>query len=363
MVAAILHVQRQLPEMAETDSSLGTILVVGGSGYLGSHIVKRLLDGNHARSIAITSRNPKCTDERVLCYSVDITSPTSVKSLFETMKPQVVIHTVSPDHLAPLVEQNSTNVEGTRNLIEAAKACTETKAFVYTSSDSACQPSPHKQITEEQCELWNETTFNNPYGRSKAIADAMVLAANGPQLNTASLRVPILYGDGDKNFVAQTVASIRKGQHVYQMGDNTNIFEYVYVESAAYAHILAAKALLSNTPGADGQAYFITDDMSMPFFNFYRKACAAANHPVRKEDIKTTPIWVVKLIASLGEWIYWIGTMGRISPSLRRQDINHLDGGCFWSIEKAKRVLGYEPVLGQDEALELSMDWGMKNSK
>jgi sterol-4alpha-carboxylate 3-dehydrogenase (decarboxylating) len=148
---------------------------------------------------------------------------------------------------------------------------------------------------------------------------------------------------------------------MYQLGSNTKLFEFVYVGSAAHAHILAAHALLANRPGAAGQAYFITDGAAMPFFTFCRKACAAAGFPVTEADVKVTPLWVVQTIASLVEWLYWIGSLGTKSPQMRRQEIDHLDSGCYWSIDKAEKLLGYKPVLEQDEAVERSMRWGMEN--
>lgn len=344
---------------------LGSVLVVGGSGFLGSCVVQCLLSQDYASAIVIASRNPafKGVDKRVRCHSVDITSLESVEKLFEQTKPNVVIHTASPHHLAPANQLHAANVDGTRILLNAAKKCPETKAFIYTSTDSACHPSPFKQITEDQCKLYDEKIYENPYSRSKALADFIVLSANCTELKTAVLRVPLIYGEGDQNFFPSVVQSIKNKQHHHQMGNNEKMWEYVYVENAAYAHILAAKALLERKAGADGQAYFITDGQPMPFFDFYRKACAAAGHPVKKEDVRVTPFWVVQVMASMGEWMFWIATLGKSMGKLRRQDIDHLDKGCWWSIEKARRLLGYEVLTGMDEGLGRAAAWGMKGMK
>lgn len=344
------------------DTILDTVLVVGGSGFLGSHVVERLLRRNQASNIVITSRAPKpVDDDRVSYQSVDIASQSAVEKLFELVKPQVVIHTVSPAPRSSQPVLHAANFTGTQNLLRAAQSCPETKAFVYTSTDSACHPSPFKQITESQCVLYNATTYNNFYGQTKALGDAAVLAANSPELRTACLRVPLIYGERDSNFAPQVVASVRKGEHKNQIGPNEKMWEFVAVESAAEAHVLAAKALLKGTKGADGQAYFITDGVLMPFWDFMRKCYAAAGYPIAKEEIKIIPFWVVQTIASVGEWMYWIFTLGTRAPALRRKNIDHLDAGCLWNIEKARKLLGYEPVVEQDEAVRRTMDWGMKN--
>ncbi|KAF2255190.1 C-3 sterol dehydrogenase/C-4 decarboxylase [Trematosphaeria pertusa] len=343
---------------------LGTVLVVGGSGFLGSHIVKRLLSANHASHIAVTSRNPKTRDgkdDRLSYHAVDISSMSEIEALFQEIKPQVVIHTASPLPRSCPSVLHATNVIGTQNLLKAANACPETKAFVYTSSDSTCHPSPFKQITENQCILHTPATATNAYGKTKAIADAAVLVANSPELRTATLRLPAVYGEGDPNFIPQIIASIRNGEHKNQIGPNEKMFEFVYIESAAEAHILAARALLAKTPNASGQAYFITDGEPQPFFDFMRKCYAAAGYPVAKEEVRVIPFWVVMTIASVGEWAYWVFTLGLRTPKLRREDIEHLNTGCWWSEEKAKELLGYRPVVEQGEAVRKSMEWGMAN--
>ncbi|KAH7356190.1 C-3 sterol dehydrogenase/C-4 decarboxylase [Pyrenochaeta sp. MPI-SDFR-AT-0127] len=347
--------------------NLGTVLVIGGTGFLGSHIIRQLLAGNHAEKIVCASRNIKIEsqqrDPRVVHHTLDVTSLDSIRALFSVWKPTTVLHTVSPPPRSHASVLEATNVNGTKTLLDAAKDCPETKAFIFTSSDSACHPSPFAQITEEECKLYTSHDAPNHYARTKGIADAIVLDANSSELRTATLRLPAIYGEGDTNFIPQIVESIQTGNWKSQVGPNDKIFEYVYVESAAEAHILAAYALLLKMPGADGQGFFITDGIAMPFFDFMRKCYAAAGQPVLKEEVKVIPFWVVRSMASLSEWLYWICTFGRMAPKMRRDDIDHLDTGCYWRIGKAEQLLGYKPVVEQDEAITRSMIWGMKHEK
>jgi sterol-4alpha-carboxylate 3-dehydrogenase (decarboxylating) len=346
----------------------GTVLVVGGSGFLGSYIVQRLLSGNQVSHIAVTSRNPTSLDDsRVTCYTVDIGNREAVQTLFATLKPQVVIHVAAPTPRAPAKAHISASVTGTQNLLHAAKECLETKAFVFAGSNSAYRPvdfyDPFTPITEDECELWDNKTYNNSYGKTKALAEKAVLAANSSELKTAVMRLPLVYGaKGDPHFFHSLMDGVRKGQHKTQVGPNKRIWEYVYVESAAEAHILAAKALVSGTPGADGQAYFITDDNPMLFFDFHRKCCAAGGYPVAKDEIKVVPFWVVKTFVSITDWMYWIFTLGTKRPAVTREDISILEVGFCWNIEKARRLLGYRPVLEQDEAVRICMEWWTKNA-
>jgi len=356
--------------MDQQTVQLGHVLVTGGSGFLGSHIVRRLLAERGAVVFSI-SRNPRKCDSRAKYRAVDIADETKLRALFKEIKPRVVIHTVSPSPTDKEAVLQRTVVDGTKALLRCAADCPETRAFVYTSSDSAVASpsSPNTKLREADAELYNETNFNNPYGRSKALAEAAVLAADSANLRTATLRLPAIYGEGDTNFIPQLLKSVRKGQHKTQLGENRKMFEFVYVGSASEAHVLAAKALLRpDTPRSDkrspkvhGEAFFITDGKPQYFFDFAREAYAAAGHPVPPNEIKKMPFGVVQAMASMGEWTYWIFTLGRLTPQMRRQNIDHLDKGCHWSIEKARQRLGYVPVLDQKVAIKRSMEWAMAN--
>jgi sterol-4alpha-carboxylate 3-dehydrogenase (decarboxylating) len=254
-----------------------------------------------------------------------------------------------------------TNVEGTKVLLDLATACPETCAFVYTSSDSAVVPT-QEPLSEDKAQLYDQTRFNTPYGLSKAIADKMVQEANSDQLHTAVIRLPVIYGRYDNNLIPQLVSSIRKKEHKMQVGDNSKVFEFVYVNKAAEAHILAAHRLLDPKyrDAVAGEAFFISDGRPEPFFTFARRCYAAAGHPVAPEDVTVIPLALMQAVASVGEWAYKIFTFGTMMPKLRRDSIDHLARGCCWYIEKAKNRLGYQPVTDQDEAIRTTMEWAME---
>ncbi|KAF4624316.1 hypothetical protein G7Y89_g13857 [Cudoniella acicularis] len=339
---------------------ISSVLVTGGGGYLGSHIVRQLLDNSPRTMVTCVSRNPQSgiQDSRAIYKAADITSEDEVKALFLEIKPQVIIHTVSPSQDDwPAVLQH-TNIDGTRALLSSATASPETRAFVFTGSNSAIV-STQTLLTETDSEFY--TSHRNAYARTKAEAEKMVLAANGPQLRTATLRLPAIYGENDHNFLPQLVKSIRKNEHRVQLGKNDKLWEFAYVGKAAEAHILAAKALLRESgPKVDGEAFFITDGKPQPFFDFARKAYTAASHSVAPEEVKKIPLRLVQTMASGGEWAYWLFTLNTKKPAMRRANIDQLSEGCHWSIEKARERLGYDPG-NQDVYIKQSMDWAMAN--
>lgn len=349
-----------------SDSDLGVVLVVGGCGYLGSNIVQLLSSQSTCTAIHVMSRNPtQNLHPNVTYHSGDIANAQEVSSLLSSISPRVIIHTASPKYTASETLLRSTNLTGTRVLLKCAAASPSVRAFVYTGTDSAIVQAPGVKLTEELAQLYTEKSPVNAYAKTKAIADCEVRAANAPStLSTAVIRIPGLYGENDDNCMGALLNTVKKGQHKVQVGENKRRFEFVYVEKACMAHVLAAKALLAEeaTDSKDddaskkgrvgGEAFFVSDGVSLPYFDFARKVYAFAGHPVAENEIKVMPHWLVLGFAVLGEWLYWVFTFGTKTPEVRKLGIQYLAGGCEWDISKAKERLGYEPVADQDAVLK-----------
>lgn len=190
---------------------LGNVLVVGGCGFLGWHIVDHLLnfpsekdasaalpkiqndarfhvpslDGRYPRSVAkVSVLDLRTTNNRLpgaQYYNGDITSIEDMIAVFRTVKPDVVIHTASPSMLDGNKELlHKVNVDGTKTLAEVAGGAHgdwggKCKAFVYTSSSSVVHDTQSDLINvdeewpyvrgSEQLEYYSETKVSplTPY--------------------------------------------------------------------------------------------------------------------------------------------------------------------------------------------------------
>jgi sterol-4alpha-carboxylate 3-dehydrogenase (decarboxylating) len=141
---------------------------------LGGYIVQQILQ-NATITVAVIIRNPKpySDDHSSVSYNaIDINDSAKVAALFDQIKPYGVIHTVSPKFTTSLSILTRTNIEGTKILLHAAKTRPETTAFIYTSSDSAVQPT-QSPLSEEDAVLWTEPNYTRPYAVTKAVADTL----------------------------------------------------------------------------------------------------------------------------------------------------------------------------------------------
>jgi len=119
-------------------SSIGKVLVIGGCGFLGGHIVSLIVKRHPESQVSVldlrTNVN-RSASPKVTYYDGDITKPEQLKAIFATIKPDAVINTASPHFNAPPQIHDKVNVEGTKNLVKAAQE-SGVKVFVHTSSAS-----------------------------------------------------------------------------------------------------------------------------------------------------------------------------------------------------------------------------------
>lgn len=129
------------PNTPQSMGSLGNVLVVGGCGFLGHHIVDRLHSHYNCKISVVdlsTTRNRRPDSDGITYFDGDITKLDGLVSIFEKVKPDVVIHTASPVAIGDKAYYDlfkRVNVDGTRCVIEACQK-TNVKALVFTSSAS-----------------------------------------------------------------------------------------------------------------------------------------------------------------------------------------------------------------------------------
>ncbi|CAG8979478.1 hypothetical protein HYALB_00012078 [Hymenoscyphus albidus] len=308
-----------------------TILVTGGCGCVGYHIVKALLEESSSSEIHVFSRNPTQNQlPKVEYHAGSLTNPEDLKSIFSSVQPTVVLHVASPT--------------------------------------SAGNTASAKLFYDPLLPTTSKTDFNY-YATTKAIADPFVLNSNEPNgLKTCCLRLALIYGERDNQMIPGVMNVLHDNQHTNQIGNNTALMDFLSARNAARAHVLAYKALMKPESASHskiaGEAFFITDGKPVPFWDFSRKIWAAAGDKTPPEKINLVPVWLVLGLAVALEWIYWVFTFGQKSPgSLRSHTIRWVTEERTYSIEKARERLGYDPVDETDQSIKEGVEWHLKELK
>lgn len=212
------------------------ILVIGGGGFLGRRIVEIALERNH--SVSVFDIKKTFDDDRLDTYFIgDLGAIEDLIVAFANI--DVIIHTASPPHGADAALYHAVNVQGTSNVIAAAKKAGVPK-LIFTSSASVIYNGNDMINADEKipyCDM-----HMDPYNESKALAELMVLESNSPgTLLTVALRPSGIFGPRDSQGSLAMAQAAKRGQWRVMIGSNDNLFDMTYVDNAAYAHILAAE--------------------------------------------------------------------------------------------------------------------------
>jgi sterol-4alpha-carboxylate 3-dehydrogenase (decarboxylating) len=297
-----------------------------------------------------------------------ITDENSIMALLSEIKPTVIFHTFSPKFVAAPKTLWEGNVVGTSILLKCALAATSVQALVYSSSDSVMETlgTGETILTEASCRIINpEKKDIDAYRKTKAIADSLVLKANSPALRTVSLRFGTMYGPGDTQNLPMVLEQLRQKQTNIQIGPNKTPREYTYIPSNAYAHVLAAQALLHGQgldgERVDGEVFFVSDkengEGAMMFWDWMCMVWKEAGDKTTVEERTVVPIWVAMFFIGVMEWGYWVGTLGRSKPDVTRATASYMFMPVRMDISKAVRRLGFCPLVGVEEGVRKSVEW------
>ncbi|KAI1477444.1 hypothetical protein K445DRAFT_312060 [Daldinia sp. EC12] len=366
------------PPNPSGSSSLGKVMVIGGTGFLGHHVVALLLkryrtDGIFVVDLCISQNRQPDTD-RVQYHEADITCTPRLFETFEACRPDVVIHTASP---LPQVDVQSTralydkvNVRGTQCIIEACQKY-GVKALVYTSSASVI--SDHSSDLINADEEWPRPRGQDQpeyYAESKAQAEDLVIAANRQEpfkLLTAVIRPSGIIGEGDRMILPRFINIYQEGFAYIQVGSNENLFDFTYVGNVAHGHLLAAEALLKTDDSelrldrrVDGQCFFITNDSPMYFWDFARAVWIAAGFSYDMRRVWVIPESVALFLGLLSEIFF---ALIRKPATFNRRRVAFSCMTRYYNISKAKTLLGYKPLYTFDEVLKQSVQWCLEKDR
>ena len=315
-------------------------LVTGGGGFLGRAVTEQLLARGDEVTILARGRYPQVEALGARAVSADLRDPASLDGLLEGV--DVVFHVASKTGVwGPRDEFMSINVEGTRNLLAAARA-QGVRRFVYTSSPSCVHAGRDEEgVTEADCPY--PSHFETAYPESKAAAERLVLAANDDGLATTSLRPPLIYGAGEPHMLPRLMDRHARGR-LRPIGSGQNRVGLTYVDNAAVAHLQAADALSPGSPNA-GRAYFITDGGSVllwPWIDAFLQGVGMKPLP------GPVPLGPVKVAAGLMEWVWRsFGLEGE--PLMTRFAATQLATSHWYDLSAATSDFGYRPRVDGEE--------------
>lgn len=223
------------------------IIVTGGAGFIGSHIVDAYLKAGHRVAIIdnLSSGSRHNLNPKAKFYKADIKNLAALRAIFKKERPQIVNHHAA---LVSVVESTRdplltyrTNFLGTTNLLLAfGEVKTKPKKFIYASTGGALYGDPKKIPADEKTAI----EPLSPYGLSKYLAErAVAFHAKEMNFSYLALRYSNVYGPrqnakGEAGVVAIFSNLMKHGEQPTIFGDGSKTRDYVYVGDVVRANVL-----------------------------------------------------------------------------------------------------------------------------
>lgn len=318
------------------------VLVTGGNGFLGRSIVHLLTSGGHETRSLSRHPSPLLEKEQVEQHKGDIRDFAVVKEAARDC--DCIIHTAAKAGVwGPTDEYEQINVQGTRNVIKAARE-TGVAKIVYSSTPSVVfDGSDESGITEDKATY--PKRFLNDYSRTKAAAEQEILGANSPNLATVALRPHLIWGPGDPHLLPRLWGRFIQGK-LRLVGSGQNRIDTTYIDNAARAHLLAMEKLGEGAPCA-GKAYFLSNGEPMPIEELFRKFLAVMGLPPTIPKVSEWVAW------NLSKWWSFRAKLLRDpkEPPLTPFVVLQLAREHWFDLTRAKTDLGYHPWISIEQGL------------
>lgn len=339
-----------------------SVLLVGGAGFLGLHLIEKFYNVSPRPKIHVFDVRPlpeklskqftfKAAD--ITTHIGDLTSEADVTLALQSSGANVLVHSASPMHGCSQEIYEKVNVQGTRNLLSVSQKL-GVRAFVYTSSAGVIF---NGQDIHNGDETWPipEVPMDG-YNETKAIAEDMVLKANNRSQDflTIALRPAGIFGPGDRQLVPGLRSVAKLGQSKFQIGDNNNLFDWTYVGNVADAHVLAANKLLdpSSSSVVSGETFFITNDSPAYFWALARTVWKADGHIDKYNIVLNRPLAIFA-----GYLSQFFSKLTGKEPGLTPFRVKIVCAYRYHNISKAKRLLGYKPLVDIEEGIAKTLQW------
>lgn len=323
-------------------------LITGATGHIGYALLRELV--KNGEKVRILIRKDVPVFDGIDCEKVygDVTDYDSLLRAFNGV--DVVYHLAGIIDINPGLEKITWNVNvfGTKNVVEACIAC-NVRRLVYASSVDAFPPLPGNQIMTE-LDSFSPDNLDGTYAKTKAVATQYILDnCREGKIDAVIVHPGACIGPYDFKVsnVGEMVRKFMAGK--FPVSLSFGAYNFVDIRDVASGMYAAAQK------GKSGSCYILcgepisTDD----FIKAIAKACG------KKAPKAKMPYGLIKVVAPMTEKYY---SMTKSTPFLTRYSLRKLMSNCNFSIEKAKKELGYNPMSVEQSVADM-VKWIKENEK
>jgi nucleoside-diphosphate-sugar epimerase len=310
----------------------------------------------------------------VQCFTGDVSCKKDVERVLKGV--DCVFHLasygMSGKEMLQFGKVDNVNINGTCHVLEACIEY-EINRLVYVSTYNVVFGGKEIVNGNETLPYFPMDDHIDPYGRSKSIAEQLVLKSNGRPfkgkkgkcLYTCAIRPAAIYGPGEERHFPRIITLAKLGLLPFRIGEVSVKTDWVYVDNLVVALILASMALLDDIPGkqgqpmAAGQPYFISDGSPVNTFEFIKPLLRSLDYDVPKASL-TVPHALI--VANIFRAIYtamypllshrWLPQPLLLPTEVHKIGITH-----YCNYIKAREELGYVPMVSPREGMAATIEY------
>jgi nucleoside-diphosphate-sugar epimerase len=324
--------------------------ITGATGFVGGHLAEACVAHGYTVSTIARPTSDASSLERlgVAVHRGDLSDSKLVQPLLEAV--DVVVHCAAKvGDWGPVEDYRAVNVQALRCLLEACKD-KALRRFLHMST-LGVYAARHHYGTDETEPL--PARHIDGYTQTKVEAERLVLDYyRSYGVPAVVLRPGVIYGPRDRAVVPRLIELLRAGRLPY-LGGGKGAINCIFVGNLVDAIFLAAEE-----PKALGQVYNLTDGERVSKRRFIE---AIADGLGLEKPTRSVPVWLARMIA------WYMERSARRSgasepPRLTQARLKLFGLNLDYSIDKAKRELGYRPRVPFDQAIQETIAWYRQNA-
>ena len=319
------------------------VLVTGGTGFTGSHLVRRLLDRGHEVQVLDNQKGIVCDELIERGAKVEVASVTDGPALKRCVEGcEVVYHLAAAFRKVNLPRKvyHDTNVVAFRELLELSCSAGVEK-IVYCSTQGV-----HGNVDNPPGDETSAIAPEDYYQQTKWEAEEIAAEfLKDGRIDITTLRPTAIYGPGDPGRFLMLFKQVKKGFFPF-FGDGSALYHPLYIDNFVDAFELAAAK-----PAGCGQTYLIADDSYYTIKEIVLKIAT-----IMEKDLKVVhlPFWALYGLSTAVELLYKPLPM---DPPLFRRRADWFRQNRAFRIDKARNQLGYNPAVDLDDGLRRTYEY------
>lgn len=320
-----------------------SVLITGGTGFIGSRLALRLAgQGGDVRILAQKNNTVEEKRHQLLIEAGTTIVLGSVTDRAETLQAtdgvDLVFHLAAAQHEMNVPDEHfrNVNVEGTRNVLEAAMESGVSR--VVHGSTIGVYGAPNGEVDEK-----SPTTPINIYGTTKLEGEHVALSY-AQEIPTVCVRIPETYGPGDRRLL-KLFRAVRKGTF-FIIGTGSNLHHPIYIDD-----LVEGLMLLGVHETAPGELFLLGGKDVVTTNEMVQAVAEAMDRPPPKLRLPMAPFLAIAI--GLEALLRPLG----VQPPLHRRRLDFFRRSFQLSADKAKKMLNFSPEVGFAEGARRTAEW------